>query len=729
MVVGMMKWRPWPPLSSKKIEVKIIIRHLQGLPENTATADDGSQDLSRLAVEVKWKGSNKSNNPLSFKRRSVRRNVTKKGSLKDDGAVEWNEEFVTVCNFLGLKDGGFHQWEVAFTVFDDLNQEPKKRYSAVATGLLDLVEYSSSGEQNETDISIPLSMASGIIESGPTLCVSLSLKELRFAHDTTEQAQRSVIPLPLPPHNRELSTTEKDEPTGLKAGLKKVRIFRAISTSRAKKQCHEEEGSDGKSSGTSYDADYPFDSDSLEAEEVDSEEVKDADSTVRKSFSYGTLAYANHAGGLPYFNSSSSEDEDWIYYRNYKEKSEYLNESIIDPLEKETPKRSIFPWRKRKLSFRSPKNKGEPLLKKDSGEEGGDDIDFDRRMLTSSDESSYGVKLSNANRSSVSEFGDDNFAVGKWDKKEVVSRDGHMKLETQVFFASIDQRSERAAGESACTALVAVIADWFQNNANEMPIKSQLDSLIRDGSLEWRNLCGNEVFKDRFPDKHFDLETVLEAKIRNLSVNPEKSFIGFFQPEGLEEGNLHFLDGAMSFDGIWDEIENIGSTYTDGMNPLVYIVSWNDHFFVLKVEDDAYYIIDTLGERLYEGCDQAYVLKFDKDTVIERVAVEAQKTDKTEGEKVEESSDTSLTVANNERDFVCKGKESCKEYIKSFLAAIPIRELQADLKKGLMGASTPVVHHRLQIEFHHTECVRDPRPWGSEVSLFEASTETMAITV
>ncbi|KAL4560649.1 hypothetical protein LXL04_007069 [Taraxacum kok-saghyz] len=93
--------------------------YLQGLPENTATADDGnSQGLSRLAVELKWKGSNKSNNPLSFNRRSVRRNVTKKGSLKDDGVVEWNEEFVTVCNFLGLKDGGFHQWEVAFTVFD-----------------------------------------------------------------------------------------------------------------------------------------------------------------------------------------------------------------------------------------------------------------------------------------------------------------------------------------------------------------------------------------------------------------------------------------------------------------------------------------------------------------------------------------------------------------------------------------------------------------------------------
>jgi len=50
---------------------------------------------------------------------------------------------------------------------------------------------------------------------------------------------------------------------------------------------------------------------------------------------------------------------------------------------------------------------------------------------------------------------------------------------------------------------------------------------------------------------------------------------------------------------------------------------------------------------------------------------------------------------------VLKGKDACKEYIKSFLAAIPIRELQADIKKGLM-ASTPL-HHRLQIEFHYTE--------------------------
>ncbi|KAI7729012.1 hypothetical protein M8C21_024557 [Ambrosia artemisiifolia] len=689
MVVSMMKWRPWPPPSSKKHQVKIIIHHLQG-----------SQNLSNLAVEVVWKGSNKPNNPLSFKRRSVRRNVTKEGCLKDDGVVEWNEEFVSVCSLFGLKDGGFHQWDVSFIVFQGSNEEPKKRYCAVASGSLNLANYASSSERNKTDISIPLSTPSGVIESGPILCISLSLQELRNAHETAEQAQRSNIPLQLSTNNMQ------DEHLGIKAGLQKVKIFRAISVNRAKKACHEEEGSDGKTSVRGYDADYTFDSESLETDEVDSEEVRDEDSIVRKSFSYGSLAYANHAGGLSNLNASSSEDEDWIYYRNYKDETEYSNESIIDPSETQIPKRSIFPWRKRKLSFRSPKMRGEPLLKKDSGEEGGDDIDFDRRMLSSSDERKSDVDT-NTNRSSVSEFGDDKFAVGSWEKKEVISRDGHMKLETQVFFASIDQRSERAAGESACTALVAVIADWFQNNWNEMPIKSQLDSLIRDGSLEWRNLCGNEVYMERFPDKHFDLETVLQAKIRNLAVVPEKSFIGFFQPEEIKEIDLHFLDGAMSFDSIWDEISKIGSSYTDSMNPLVYIVSWNDHFFVLKVERDAYYIIDTLGERLYEGCNQAYMLKFDKESVIEKLPIDTQNSnEKPDAEKVNESqsTETSSAVVINDSEIVCKGKESCKEYIKSFLSAIPIRELQADLKKGLMASSTTVVHHRLQIEFHHTSC-------------------------
>lgn len=357
-----------------------------------------------------------------------------------------------------------------------------------------------------------------------------------------------------------------------------------------------------------------------------------------------------------------------------------------------------------------------------------------------------------ANRTSVSEFGDDNFAVGSWEQKEVMSRDGHMKLQSQVFFASIDQRSERAAGESACTALVAVIADWFQNNHDLMPIKSQFDSLIREGSLEWRNLCENQTYRERFPDKHFDLETVIQAKIRPLSVVPGKSFIGFFHPEGMDEGRFDFLHGAMSFDNIWDEISHAGEECTNNNGePRVYIISWNDHFFILKVEANSYCIIDTLGERLYEGCNQAYILKFDSNTVIYKMPDVTQPSDEnaTGGDQqtvadVLEQNDRQIQQinGNNEVDsvateteeqlkseqeeeevVVCRGKEACKEYIKSFLAAIPIRELQADVKKGLIS-STPL-HHRLQIEFHYTQLLQS----YNVVPVAEAASMTSPETV
>lgn len=328
--------------------------------------------------------------------------------------------------------------------------------------------------------------------------------------------------------------------------------------------------------------------------------------------------------------------------------------------------------------------------------------------------------------SMVSVFGDDDFVVGNWELKEVFSRDGHLKLSTQVFFASIDQRSERAAGESACTALVAVVADWFQANQDMMPIRSQFDNLIREGSLEWRKLCENVTYRERFPDKHFDLETVLHAKIRPLTVASSKSFIGFFHPEGTEDvTGFDFLDGAMSFDNIWDEISRAAECSTG--KPTLYIVSWNDHFFVLKVDADAYYIIDTLGERLSEGCNQAYILKFDDTTTIHKVPAEKKEANSDTSGRNKDSSESSCSTEQDsgtdteECELVLKGKDSCKEYIKSFLAAIPIRELQADIKKGLM-ASTPL-HHRLQIEFHYTESCPPEITLPAPLSPFEAPFE------
>lgn len=288
-----------------------------------------------------------------------------------------------------------------------------------------------------------------------------------------------------------------------------------------------------------------------------------------------------------------------------------------------------------------------------------------------------------------------------------------------MFFASFDQRSESAAGESACTALVAVIADWLHKHPSLVPSKAEFDMLIREGSAEWRNLCTVEAFINRFADRHFDLETVLEAAVRPLSVVPEKSFVGFFVPEGVTHESLEFLQDVMSFDSIWAEVERAG--------PAIYIVSWNDHFFVLKLEEDRCYIIDTLGERLQEGGEEAYILQFDAETTLSpaptpksedsKVAVQSEETAAEvsdslasvkvgSGSETISSPDTVALSSETPMELVVSaksfngGRSSCCQFIKDFFAALPLRELQSDIKKGLLE-NVPL-HQRLQVEFHYT---------------------------
>ncbi|KAL2346709.1 hypothetical protein Fmac_000709 [Flemingia macrophylla] len=264
-----------------------------------------------------------------------------------------------------------------------------------------------------------------------------------------------------------------------------------------------------------------------------------------------------------------------------------------------------------------------------------------------------------------------------WDFREIASRDRQAKLKTNVFFASFDQRSEKASGESACTVLVALIAHWLHFN-HDMPTRAQFDRLITQGSLEWRRLCNNEYYSKLFPDKHFDLETIIEANVRPLVVLPQKSYTGFFSPEKFQ-----CLKGAMSFDEIWDDIK---SKVSD-QEPMIYVLSWNDHFFVLKVEVDAYYIIDSLGERLFEGCQQAFILKFDDSSVMY-------------GKKDKAKEESSKGVSGASREIICRGKECCKEFIKLFLAAIPVWQLEKEEKKW--SVSSPYLHRQLQIDFHYT---------------------------
>jgi hypothetical protein len=214
----------------------------------------------------------------------------------------------------------------------------------------------------------------------------LSLLELRTTPETSDSAaQTAVVPLPLPSPSpqqpTETHSVEKEDVSAIKAGLRKVKIFTEfVSTRKAKKACREEEGR-----FSSFES-----SESLDDFETDFDEGKEELMSMRKSFSYGPLSYANGVGtSLNCGAKVSDEDEDWVYYSHRKSDvgagCSDAEDSAAGLVYEASllPRRSILPWRKRKLSFRSPKSKGEPLLKKDNGEEGGDDIDFDRRQLSS----------------------------------------------------------------------------------------------------------------------------------------------------------------------------------------------------------------------------------------------------------------------------------------------------------------------------------------------------------
>nr|KAJ0192657.1 hypothetical protein LSAT_V11C800418400 [Lactuca sativa] len=177
--------------------------------------------------------------------------------------------------------------------------------------------------------------------------IQLSLMELRGDQEPSEATQSQS-------QTSETSSGEKDELSALKAGLRKVKIFiEYVSTRRGKKTSCED------------DQESRSEEESLEgSEEGESNEVKeeeDDDAAFRKSFSYGTLAYANCVGGSLY--------EDGVYYSNQNHKSDQNDDSVSTASVSkayvvQNPKTSILPWKKQKLNLRSPKTKEEPLLKK-----------------------------------------------------------------------------------------------------------------------------------------------------------------------------------------------------------------------------------------------------------------------------------------------------------------------------------------------------------------------------
>ncbi|KAL3679429.1 hypothetical protein R1sor_022385 [Riccia sorocarpa] len=733
--------------TSKKYQVNIVLHRVDGL-----AAFRGAEEELKLRGKLVWKGPRTA---LGSRLKGRKSGWTSSVPVDSTGTVEWQEDFENHCVLTMTKDDTFQPWPVSLSLCKEAAPSILKTKPLVlGSVLLDLSELICDNQKTGAIIKLPFPCGFGGLEMEANFAVSVRFVEMRNAiFDGFESVHRFVAPAKAC-MGEPMWDSDDGKPTEIVR--KKVRGLKGIIPSiiSIRRNSTEEERHDGgklspSSAGklSPRSVESPPDStssyDSTDEEDSDGGyEHSGAVVKLQKQFSYGTIAGANLVveGAIPFHSEEDATSDlgDVISIHSRASTLAFSKAAVGEDSSLSTDVdvahssqgslSSLFPWRKRKLSFRSPRARGEPLLNKAYGEEGGDEIDWDRRQSETGSpgdrlalvayKGEGGLSSSSSNvASAILDFGDDlTFSVGSWETKELLSRDGQMKLSANVFYASFDQRSESAAGESACTALVAVVADWLHSHPTLMPSRAEFDMLIRDGSAEWRKLCEVEAYKDRFPDRHFDLETILQAQVRPLCIIPEKSFVGFFQPEGLGD-SCDFLQGAMSFDGIWDEIERCG--------PALYIVSWNDHFFVLRMEERSCYIIDTLGERLYEGCNQAYILHFDEKTSLCSVPLKPTKdtkvpsdegagsadpalSDKSEkAKKAEEAGDcepaSECTEAENSSgETVHVGKSACREFIKGFFAALPLRELQIDVQKGLFGKA-PLHHRLLQIEFHYVK--------------------------
>ncbi|KAF4364837.1 hypothetical protein G4B88_025556 [Cannabis sativa] len=134
--------------------------------------------------------------------------------------------------------------------------------------------------------------------------------------------------------------------------------------------------------------------------------------------------------------------------------------------------------------------------------------------------------------------------------------------------------------------------------------------------------------------------------------------------------------------------ENITKDLTT--EPKIFVVGWNDHFFVLKLELHVCYIIDSYGSRLFRGCNQAYMLKFDDSSVI----------------------------YGTDQQILCTGKDCCKEYMRKFLSSNIVMKLEKEYKRGYI--QLPYLYEKLQVDMSYM-CLNAPSPVDMSYMYLNAS--------
>ncbi|MQM16345.1 hypothetical protein Taro_049301 [Colocasia esculenta] len=640
----MPNWKVWPspPHSVHAFQVELVVCDLVGLPLDGVSGGGSSSAM----VQVQWSGGGR--RPAFI--RAVEKNYTALQRVRSDGAVSWWEGFRHECKLKMAADAhkGFKSWIVKLEIhgFGEIS----KYYSSSILGKtqLDVSAFAALGEERSM-ISVPVRCSARGFSAEAELRVALEFSDAR----TTRAAAPSTIA-------RVLSLRRLSRPRD------------RADTSSANRPVH------------------PSAAGSPSEDETELNNGKAV------------------AGGFPLVKGFGRRLEN-----GQEKKMERRRPHGTRHLSRTQSFGKFLSWTKGKLGSRSARYRKEgPLLYEEFRNGGADDTDHYRRAEPTAACSSNSTPPAHEHDQVLGFEEEGQFEIGSWEERTVASRDSRLELVTQVFLASIDQRSEKAAGESACSVLAAVIADWLHRNRRSLPLRCQFDELVRDGSSEWRRLCADEARMEQFSDRHFDLDTVLGAKVRPLAVVTGMSYVGFLGIEtSPDQAGFGCLDGAMSFDAVWEEL-----LCAEAGEERVYIAGWNDHFFVLKVEEEAVYLVDTLGERLFEGCNQAYILKFDRESKVYKTSEEEEPISTTaasmEGGAQEQRSTSGSPAQQEEgreeevggrsvgKHMVCEGLGACKEFIKGFLAGVPLRELRGDMERGLVEETQ--LHRLLQIEFHYT---------------------------
>ena len=274
------------------------------------------------------------------------------------------------------------------------------------------------------------------------------------------------------------------------------------------------------------------------------------------------------------------------------------------------------------------------------------------------------------------------------------------------------------------------------------PPRFALDFIVTGAAREWRRLCSDASLVARFPDKHLDLDTAaalhapfsVEAETRACVADAEaggdaasvregaasalddsktktktkrllrakihhgESFVGFLRPPGVAKGDSPALDAlAEAAPPLSAIVRELAASPAPTCS---YAVSWNDHFFLLHFRREAgetvAYVMDSLGERLCEGCRRAYVLRFDGDS-LSSSAIDGQ----------------SATGRQDQDEAPAEEREpadaaaAAAAFIGDVLPSRALRDVGARiLAKNAEDPDPETLMRRLQIEFHRVQAER-----------------------